>query len=67
VQTNIVFFRVTDERFSWQSFLQALKQRGVRMGELGHGRIRAVTHHGITASDIDAAVAAVADVLRAGP
>jgi threonine aldolase len=67
VQTNIVIFRVTDERFSWQSFLSALKQRGVRMGELGYGRIRAVAHHGISAADIDATLAAVADVLRTGP
>jgi threonine aldolase len=67
VQTNIVFFRVIDGRFTWLSFLDALKRRGVRMGELGHGRIRAVTHSGITNSDIDQAVAAVADVLRAGP
>ena len=67
VQTNILIFRVSDERFTWQSFLSALKQRGVRMGELGYGRIRAVTHYGITASDIDATVAAVADVLRTGP
>jgi len=66
VQTNLVFFRVTDERFTWRSFLHALQQRGVRMGELGHGRIRAVTHSGIAISDIDQAIAAVADVLRAG-
>jgi threonine aldolase len=37
------------------------------MGELGHGRIRAVTHSGIANSEIDQAVAAVGDVLRAGP
>nr|WP_281256690.1 low-specificity L-threonine aldolase [Melittangium boletus] len=67
VQTNIVIFRVTDERFSWQSFLSALKQRGVRMGELGYGRVRAVTHYGISESDVDATLSAVADVLRTGP
>jgi threonine aldolase len=65
VQTNLVFFRVTDERFTWRSFLHALQQRGVRMGELGHGRIRAVTHAGIACSHIDQVVATVADVLRA--
>jgi threonine aldolase len=67
VQTNIVLFRVTDARFTWQSFLASLRRHDVRMGELGHGRIRAVTHLGITASEIDQAIAAVADVLRAGP
>ncbi|HEX4417754.1 MAG TPA: low-specificity L-threonine aldolase [Kofleriaceae bacterium] len=67
VQTNIVMFRVTDARFTWPTFLASLRRRGVRMGELGHGRIRAVTHLGITASEIDQVIAAVADVLRAGP
>lgn len=67
VQTNIVLFRVTDARFTFPSFLASLRRRGVRMGELGHGRIRAVTHFGITASAIDQAIAAVADVLRDGP
>lgn len=67
VQTNIVMFRVTDDRFTWQTFLSALKQRGVRMGELGYGRIRAVTHYGISESDIDTTTAAVADVLRCAP
>jgi threonine aldolase len=67
VETNLVFFRISDDRFTWQSFLHALQRRGVRMGELGYGRIRAVTHSGIAISDIDQVVAAVADVLRAGP
>jgi hypothetical protein len=29
-----------------------------------HGQVRAVTHDGITAHDIDAVIAAVAEVLR---
>lgn len=67
VQTNIVFFRVIDERFTWQTFLAAAAKLGVRVGELGHGRLRAVTHYGVRAADIDAAVAIVAQVLRNGP
>lgn len=67
VQTNIVMFRVTDARFTWPTFLASLRRRSVRMGELGYGRIRAVTHHGVAASEIDQVIAAVTDVLRAGP
>ena len=44
VETNMVFFRVTDPRYSTRAFLDALVENGVRMGELGHGRIRAVVH-----------------------
>lgn len=53
VQTNMVYFEVKDTRYSWQSFLQALQAEGVAMGELGYGRIRAVTHYGIQKDDIE--------------
>jgi threonine aldolase len=67
VQTNIVMFRVTDSRFTLGGFLDDVRGRGVALAELGHGRIRAVTHCGVSAEDVDLAVAAVADVLRRGP
>jgi threonine aldolase len=67
VQTNIVLFRVVDERFTWQTFIAAAEQHGVRVGELGHGRIRAVTHRGISAADIEHVLKAFASVLRHGP
>ena len=63
VQTNIVIFEVRDKRYTWKTFLDALQAEGVRMGELGHGRIRAVTHYGISSEDIDRAIAAVERVL----
>jgi hypothetical protein len=43
--------------------LAALEARGVLMVPYAHGTIRAVTHYGITADDIDATVAAVRDAL----
>lgn len=64
VQTNIVIFRLTDERFTWRSFIRAAQQRGVRIGELGHGRIRAVTHYGITADDIEQALDIISDLFH---
>ncbi|GIV95391.1 MAG: threonine aldolase [Herpetosiphonaceae bacterium] len=63
VQTNIVIFEVLDDRYTWQSFLEALSRHGVRMGELGYGRIRAVTHYGISADDVDLAIEAVRRIL----
>lgn len=67
VQTNIVFFRVVDDRFTWRTFVESARRQGLRIGELGYGRIRAVTHYGISAQDVDDALEIIADVLRRGP
>ncbi|MDT0343935.1 low-specificity L-threonine aldolase [Streptomyces litchfieldiae] len=67
VRTNICMFRVTDPRFTWQSFVASARELGLAVGELGHGRIRAVTHSGVTGHDIEAAVSIVAKVLSRGP
>ena len=55
-RTNFVIFRVTRDR---AGFLAALEARGVLMVPYAHGTIRAVTHYGITAADVDATLAAV--------
>lgn len=52
VETNIVFFKVMDERYTWQTFIEKAQERGVNIAELGHGRIRAVTHSGVSTEDI---------------
>lgn len=64
VTTNIILFRVTANGLDDNSFLHAARQRGLAMSEFGHGRIRAVTHRGLSSADISAAVAIVADVVR---
>lgn len=56
VRTNFVLFRVECDR---RKFLDALESEGVLMDEYPHGQIRAVTHHGVEASDIDTIVASV--------
>jgi threonine aldolase len=61
VETNIVFFRVAGR--PPEEFVAAVRERGLAVGVLGHGRIRAVTHAGVGAADIDRALAIVADVL----
>ncbi|WP_035298018.1 low-specificity L-threonine aldolase [Brevibacillus thermoruber] len=67
VQTNIVIFRVTDPRYSWDSFLQTAKSRGVIFSEMGYGRIRAVVHRQITTDDINRAVQVVEEMMKKGP
>jgi threonine aldolase len=67
VQTNIVIFRVIDDRFSWQSFIAAAHRRGLSLGEIGHGNIRAVFHYGVTEKHVDEALNIIEDVCHHGP
>jgi threonine aldolase len=60
VRTNFVVFRVDRDR---AAFLAALQARGILMIEFPHGTIRAVTHYGISAGDIDRTIAATAEAL----
>ena len=59
--TNFVLFRVDRDR---SAFLAAMEARGVLLVPYAHGQIRAVTHFGVTAADVDRVVAAAAEVLR---
>ena len=64
VQTNMVFFRLTGVRFTSETFLAELANHGVRMAELGHGRIRAVIHYQIDDSDIEATIDVFKKILK---
>lgn len=60
--TNFVLFRVDRDR---ATFLDALEARGVLMVPYAGGSIRAVTHYGVEAADVDRVLDVVADALRA--
>ncbi len=62
VRTNFVLFRVERDR---RGFIDALRAGNVLMDEYPHGQVRAVTHHGITETDVDATIEAVGAALRA--
>ncbi len=62
VRTNFVVFKVDRDR---AAFLEALKARDVLMVEYPYGQIRAVTHYGVTAEDVDTVVSAVEATLAA--
>ena len=65
VRTNFVFFELSRAEQRGQ-FLDALAQEGVLMIEYPHSRrIRAVTHYGIDAADIDATIEASRRALAA--
>ena len=65
VQTDIVILSVDPERATASQLVEALRARGVQMGATGPSQIRAVTHYGIGAADVDAAIAAVRAAMEA--
>ncbi len=56
VQTNIVIFGPQHLPPEGPSLAQVLAREGVKIGDIGGGRFRAVTHYGITSKDIEEAV-----------
>jgi threonine aldolase len=56
VRTNFVLFRVDRDR---GAFLAAVEARGVLLDAYRHGQVRAVTHYGVEAADVDATIAAI--------
>lgn len=63
VQSDIVIFSLQSEKMSPEAFVAALRERGVLIGGMGGGRLRAVTHYGIGSSDIEEALEAMGAVL----
>lgn len=59
--TNFVIFKVRRDR---EAFLDALRARGVLMVDYSHGTVRAVTHYGVTAQDVETVLSACSAALR---
>ncbi|MBN2272283.1 MAG: low-specificity L-threonine aldolase [Sedimentisphaerales bacterium] len=59
VRTDIVYFEVAGDRLTAQQLTVELAKKGVKILNIGPGRLRAVTHYGITADDIDIAIKAI--------
>jgi threonine aldolase len=65
VQTNIIYFDLVSDRLSVEEFLTRLEKKGVKLLCTGRpARFRMVTHYGIEAEDIGAALAALRDVME---
>ncbi len=64
VRTNIVIFKLSSGSRPRDAFVAALGRRGVLMMAYPRGRIRAVTHAGISDADIVQAADSVAAALR---
>ena len=57
IETNILYFDIAETGVTAEALVHALKAAGVGMGAFGTHRIRAVTHLGVTAADIEAGLA----------
>ena len=60
VVTNFILFKVDRDR---RVFLDRLAARNVWMVEYAHGQVRAVTHHDVSAADIDTVIKATREAL----
>jgi len=58
-QTNIIYFEPVDEQLTAKTLVKELGEKGIKLLQIGPSRIRAVTHYGITAEDIDLTLAAL--------
>jgi threonine aldolase len=63
VPTNMVFFDVEVSNMTAEAFVARIAEQGVRMLCTGPGRVRAVTHYGITTDDIDQTLKIMRDIL----
>ena len=63
VTTNFVLFRVRGDR---APFVAAARERGVLVEPYPHGQVRAATHLGVTAADVDRVAAVIREVLASG-
>jgi threonine aldolase len=64
VHTNIVYFDVIRSNLNAEELAGKLSRGGIGMLPLGPKRIRAVTHYGITADDIDHTLTQLAGALQ---
>jgi threonine aldolase len=65
VQTNIVILTLAPQAPAPAEFAAGLRARGVKLSPIGGRKLRAVTHYGIEAGDIDRALDAARQVLAA--
>lgn len=63
VQSDIVRFELVAEQLTPAEFVAGMRERGVLVGGMGGRTLRAVTHYGIDADDVGAAVAAARELL----
>lgn len=61
-ETNIVLFEITSSQISSVDFLKMCASKGVRFSQVGHNRLRAVTHLGVMQEHIMRALKIVREI-----
>lgn len=64
VQTNILYFELSDPSMSTDEIIKTLQDRGVLMVCTGPRQFRMVTHHGIERDDIETTLNVLAETMR---
>lgn len=62
-ETNLVFYDVADTGITASELASRLLQHGIRIGAQSETRMRAVTHLDVSEEDIDAAIAAIKEII----
>jgi len=65
VKTNIIYFELDEDGMTPVELVTELNKNGVKLLAVGARRLRAVTHYGISAADIDLTVKALGEVMKA--
>ncbi|MCL0069908.1 low-specificity L-threonine aldolase [Dehalococcoidia bacterium] len=63
-QTNIIYFDLDSDRLAAGEFLSRMEQKGIKLLCTGGSSFRMVTHRGIRSEGIDAALTALASVMK---
>jgi threonine aldolase len=63
IHTNIVYFDMADDKFTAGKLVTQLADKGIKILQVGPGRLRAVTHYGISAGDIDLALEGLSEIM----
>lgn len=63
-QTNIIYFELVSKQLTAEILVKELGEKGIKLLQTGPSRIRAVTHYGITAEDINLTLAALDKIMQ---
>ena len=64
VQTNIIYFNLVSRQLTVEKLLTQLNNKGIKILQVGPTRLRAVTHYGISAEDIDLTLTALGQTME---
>ncbi len=64
VQTNIIYFNLVSRQLTVEKLVTQLNNKGIKILQVGPTRLRAVTHYGISAEDIDLTLTALGQTME---